>query len=172
MGSTPLASHVSIGGISMTLDMLSPTPPYPDSPQWDPTTLDQTPDLVHAVPLPPTTTAHSAYSTNSATAPSAPSDAHPLSASASPSTNTDAGWSRTQVPATGRRQRWYKSIYPLVDAYSSANGLRWRARGWSEGARVNIGLFQDELEAARAAQQWLAENVSKVALTLSRMTNL
>jgi hypothetical protein len=73
---------------------------------------------------------------------------------------------------TGRRQRWYKSIYPGVDAYSTHKGLTWRARGWNEGVRFLIGTFQDELDAARASQQWLTETVAKVALRLSRLTNL
>jgi hypothetical protein len=76
------------------------------------------------------------------------------------------------VPTTGRRQRWYKSIYPLVDAYSSTNGLRWRAQGWDEDVHFAIGVFKDKLLAAMASQQWLTETVSKVALTLSRLKNL
>jgi hypothetical protein len=126
-GSTPLASPVSTGGLSITMNMLSPIPPYPASPPWDCETLDQMSDPVHAIPLSPTMATHNAYSTSSATASSAQGDAHPLSASASPSSNADAEWSRTQVPMTGRRQHWYKSIYPGVDAYSTNNGLHWRA---------------------------------------------
>ena len=71
VGSTPLASPVSTGGLSITMDMLSPIPPYPASPQWDPETVNQMLDPVHRIPLSPTI-GQTAYSTNSAAAPAIP----------------------------------------------------------------------------------------------------
>jgi hypothetical protein len=124
VGLTPLASPVSIGGISITMDTLSPIPPYPASPQWDPETLDQMSNPVHMIPLSPNMANQTAFSTSSTAAPATQDDPPPpLSSSARTSSNTNAEWSRTQVPMTGRRQRWYKSIYPGVDAYSTHNGL-------------------------------------------------
>ena len=75
MRSTPLASPVSIGGLSVTdlaLSLSFPispypgTPPMPASPQWDPETMSSMVNPVHMIPLSlangrPTQTA---YSTN------------------------------------------------------------------------------------------------------------
>ena len=77
-GSTPLASPVSIGGISITMDTLSPIPPYLASPQWDPETLDQMSNPVHMIPLSPNMANQTAFSTSSTAAPTTQDDPPPL----------------------------------------------------------------------------------------------
>ena len=65
-----------------------------------------------------------------------------------------------------------KSIYPLVDCYVRQDGVMWRARGSENGVRCVIGHFTDELEAARAAQQWLIEQLAKVVSPLQLLTHM
>ena len=77
VGPTPLASPVSTGGLSITMDMISPIPPYPASPQWDPETVEQMSDPVHRIPFSPTIGNQTAYSTNSAAAPAIQGDTPP-----------------------------------------------------------------------------------------------
>jgi hypothetical protein len=48
----------------------------------------------------------------------------------------------------------------------------WRARGSENGVVRLIGHFDDELDAARAAQQWLIEQLSKVMNPLQLITHM
>ena len=65
-----------------------------------------------------------------------------------------------------------KSIYPLVDCYVRQDGVMWRARGSENGVRCIIGHYTDELEAARAAQHWLIEQLAKVVSPLHLLTHM
>ena len=139
------------------------------SPQFDP----WSPDASPRISLSPSPDAkdpqHTAFSSNS----SQPMQQDPSPTPSSPPDAVSApDWPRTPLQENGRKKRYMKSIYPLVDCYVRQDGVMWRARGSENGVRRIIGHYTDELEAARAAQHWLIEQLAKVVSPLHLLTHM
>ena len=85
----------------------------------------------------------------------------------------DSGlWKRTDDPPLKTRGRNYlKSIYPLVSGYEQDGVWRWRARTTVAGVQTYLGVWADELDAARAVQQHLLQQIEKVAPMLQILSN-